>query len=366
MAELGRLHIVKKDNMPMWKSLVVRICAIIAALVVVGVLSVALIHENPFSIFGALIKGAFIDVNTLLQNTSLLLMFGLAVVPAFKMKYWNMGANGQVLMGCLAAIACMKFIPLSAPAMPNWLLIAISLVASIAAATIWSVIPAIFKAQFNTNETLFTLMMNYIAIGIVDYFVFLWDKSGSGSIGIVNLLTGKQGWIPDVFGNKYNLSIICGLVLAVIMFIYIRFTKHGFEVSLVGESVNTAKYVGINVKKVIIRSLAFCGIICGILGMLYAGNVSHTVNTSVGGLGFTAILIAWLGGFDPLVMIVTSFFVEFLETGSQYVSAAFQLNSNDFANIVVGIIFFFIIGSEFFIRYSIKINKHSKNEEDKA
>lgn len=366
MADIGRLHIAKKDNMPIWKSLVIRVCAILVALVVVGILSVVLIHENPFSIFYALATGAFIDVSTLLQKVSLLLMFGLAVVPAFKMKYWNMGANGQVLMGCLAAIACMKFIPATFKNIPNWLLIVIMLAASIAASVIWAVIPAIFKAQFNTNETLFTLMMNYIAIGIVDYFVFLWDKSGSGNIGIVNLLTGKQGWIPDVFGNKYNLSIIVGVVLAIIMFVYMRFTKHGFETALVGESVNTAKYVGINVKKVIIRSLAFCGVICGILGLLYAGNVSHTVNTSVGGLGFTAILIAWLGGFDPLVMIATAFFVEFLDTGSQYVSATFQLNSNDFANIVVGIIFFFIIGSEFFIRYSIKINKHSNNEGGRA
>lgn len=349
-------HITKNDAMPMTKAIGIRVFAILIALILVGILSMILIKENPFLIYKAMFDGAFIDVWTLLQNTALLLMFGLAVIPAFQMKFWNLGANGQVLVGCLSAIACMKFIPQKFPDISNGLLILIMALASILASCIWSVIPAIFKAYFNTNETLFTLMMNYIAITMVDYFVFTWDKTGSGTLGIVNLLNGKKGWIPDI-SNRYVLSIIVALIMTVFMFVYMKYTKHGFEVSLVGESVNTAKYVGINVKKVIIRTLLFGGIICGILGFLYAGSVSHTINKEVGGLGFTAILVAWLANFDSGVMLLTSFFVVFLDTGSKYVSTQFQLNSNDYANIVVGIIFFFVIGCEFFIRYRIQFNK---------
>ncbi len=359
-------HITKNDAMPWHKSLLIRILAILVALIVIGILSMILIKENPFMIYNAMFSGAFIDVWTLFQNTALLLMFGLAVIPAFQMKFWNLGANGQVLVGCLASIACMKFLPEKYPSISNALLILIMLICSIIAACIWSVIPAIFKAFFNTNETLFTLMMNYIALTLVDYFVFTWDKTGSGNIGIVNLLNGQKGWIPDI-GNKYVLSIIFAVVLAVIMYIYMKFTKHGFEVQLVGESVNTAKYVGINVKKVVIRTLFFGGIICGILGFLYAGSVSHTINQEVGGLGFTAILVAWLASFDPAIMLLTSFFVVFLDTGSKYVSTQFQLNSNDYANIVVGIIFFFVIGCEFFIRFKLQLNKKgSKDNEGKV
>lgn len=349
-------HISKNDAMPVWKALLIRIAAIFAALILVGILSVVLIKENPFKIYKAIWDGAFIDVWTLLQNTALLLLFGLAIVPAFRMKFFNMGANGQVLVGCLAAIACMKFIPLKNPDISNALLIAIMVLASLAASVLWSVIPAFFKAFFNTNETLFTLMMNYIAMAVVDYFVFKWDKSGSGNIGIVNLLNGQKGWIPNV-GNIYMLSIIVAILLTVIMYVYIHFTKHGFEVQLVGESVNTARYVGINVKKVIIRTLLFGGVICGIMGALYAGSVSHTVNQAVGGLGFTAILVAWLANFEPHIMVLTSFFVVFLETGTKNVSTVFQLNSNDYSNIVVGIIFFFVIGCEFFIRFKIQRTK---------
>lgn len=360
-------HVSKNDAMPVGQSLLIRLGAIVVALIVIGILSVILIKENPFAIYKTLFTGAFIDVWTLLQNVSLLLMFGLAVIPPFKMKYWNMGANGQVLIGCLAAIACMKFIPSANPNIDNTVLILIMIAASIVASIIWSVIPAFFKAFFNTNETLFTLMMNYIALALVDYFVFDWDKSGSGNIGIVNLIYNKnKGWLPDIADNKYLLTVIVAVVLTLIMFVYMKYTKHGFEVSLVGESVNTAKYVGINVKKVIIRTLLFSGVVCGILGVLYAGSVSHTVNTAVGGQGFTAILVAWLAGFNPLIMVLTSFFVVYINSGAEQVSTVFQLNSNDYANIVVGIIFFCVIGCEFFIRYKIKFNRKHKEEKEAA
>ncbi|MCQ2449425.1 MAG: ABC transporter permease [Clostridia bacterium] len=360
------MHVIKNDTMPVKKALLIRLLSILAALVFVGILSMLLIKQNPFLIYEAMFDGIMLDTWTLLQSVSLLLIFGLAVIPAFQMKFWNLGANGQVLVGCLAAIACMKFIPVSHPEISNGLLITIMVCASIAASCIWSVIPAIFKAFFNTNETLFTLMMNYIALALVEYFVFKWDKGGFGSIGIVNLLNGQKGWFPAIADNQYLISIITALVLTVFMYIYIRYTKHGFEVQLVGESYNTAKYVGINIKVTIIRTLLLGGVICGILGALYAGSVSHTINTAVGGLGFTAILVAWLAGFNPFVMMFTSFFVVALDTGSKYVSTRFQLNSNDFASIVVGIIFFFVIGCEFFIRYQIRFNKKDRTSAERS
>lgn len=343
-------HISKNENMTRWKALLVRVGGVFAALVIIGVMSVILIKQNPFKIYATLVTGAFIDVWTLLKDTAVLLIFGLAVIPAFKMKFWNMGANGQVLIGCLVAIACMKFLT---DKLPDWLIIVLMIITSILAGIIWAVIPAIFKAFFGTNETLFTLMMNYIALGLVAYFSFAWDPRGSGNLGIVNLMT-HHGWFPNI-GNKYVLVIIVAVIIDIFMFVYMKYTKHGFEVSLVGESVNTAKYVGINVKKVIIRTLILSGAICGIMGAIFAGSLEHTVNTSIcGSKGFTAILVAWLANFDPLVMVFTSFFVVFLNTGAINVSTVFQLKSTDYANIVIGIIFFCIIGCEFFIRYKIK------------
>ena len=365
-------HVSKNEAMPTYKALLIRVGGVAAALIICGIMSVILIHENPFKIYGTLVEGAFIDLWTLFNDTSILLIFGLAVVPAFKMKFWNMGANGQVLIGCLVAIACMKFLT---DKLPDAVIIVLMIVTSIMASVIWAVLPAFFKAFFNTNETLFTLMMNYVAIGVVAYFSFVWAPTGSGILGIINLMTGKA-WFPDI-GNKYVLVIAVALILDIFLFIYMKYTKHGFEVALVGESENTARYVGINVKKVIIRTLILSGIICGIMGALFAGSIEHTVNTSIcGSKGFTAILVAWLANFNPLIMLFTAFFVVFLNTGAQHVSMVFQLKSTDYSNIVVGIIFFCIIGCEFFIRYKIlpsqrlldkiarfKGNKKTKKEE---
>ncbi|MBO4428851.1 MAG: ABC transporter permease [Clostridia bacterium] len=354
-------HITKRGSVTRGRALLVRAVGVFAALVICGIMSVILIKENPFKIYGTLVTGAFIDVWTLAKDTAVLLMFGLAVIPAFKMKFWNMGANGQVLVGCFVAIACMKFL---AGKLPNAVIIILMIVTSIAAGIVWAVIPAIFKAFFGTNETLFTLMMNYIAIGIVAYFAFMWDKSGSGTIGIVNYIGSehyKVGWFPDI-GNKYVLIIAVALLVDAFMFVYMKYTKHGFETALVGESVNTAKYVGINVKKVIIRTLILSGAICGIMGAIFAGSLEHTVNDQIcGSKGFTAILVAWLAHFDPIIMIFTAFLVVFLNTGAANVSTVFQLKSTDYANIVIGIIFFCIIGSEFFIRYDIKPSQRLKD-----
>ncbi len=357
-------HITKNDSSSFIRSLSIRLGAIAAALLFVGVLGMALFKASPLTVYGSMIEGIFIDPMTLFQNTALLLMFGLAVVPAFQMKFWNLGANGQVLVGCLASVGCMIFLPKKFPDMSNTTLILIMLCASILVSCLWSVLPAIFKAYFNTNETLFTLMLNYIAITMVEYFVFKWDKSGSGRLDEVNAWTGEQGWMPPIGDGHYLFPILVASVLTVVLFVYMKFTKHGFEVSLVGESINTAKYVGINVKKVIIRTLLFGGVICGILGFIYASALEHTVTPQVGGLGFTAILVAWLAGFNPVIMMFTSLFVVSLTAGSAEISTNLQLTTNDFADIVVGIIFFFVIACEFFIRFNVKINLFKKNKKE--
>ena len=342
-------HITKRASMPFWKAAGIRALSILSALIICSILSTILIGKNPFVIFGSFVKGVFIDPWTLMQDTALLLAFGLAIVPAFKMKYWNMGANGQVLMGCLAAVYCMINFPSK---MPDAAVIPLMLVSAIAFSVIWAVIPAIFKAIFNTNETLFTLMMNYIAIGLVNHFCYKQTKYQKINIGIVNLMN-KRAWLPQL-GNKYVLPILVVALLTAFVFVYMKYSKHGYEISVVGESSNTARYVGINVKKVIIRTLVLSGIICGIIGFLYAGAISHTVSEKTATLGFTAILIAWLGKFNPLIMIGTSLFVVVMQAGTGQINTDFSLGSSDFSNMITGIVFFFIIGCEFFIKYSLK------------
>lgn len=354
-------HIVKRDSVVWYKSWIIRIAAIVAALIVSAVLTMILTSENPFSVYATMFEGAFGTsrrVWNLLQSLAMLLCVSLAVTPAFKMRFWNIGAEGQVLIGGLATAACMICF---GGKIPNALLIVVMVAASMLAGAVWAVIPAFFKAKFNTNETLFTLMMNYVGIQLVSYFVMLWESpKGSGKIGIINQ-ENHEGWLPVIGEYDYLLNIIVVLLITVFMYVYLKYSKHGYELSVVGESENTARYIGINVKKVIIRTMLLSGAICGIAGLLLVGGTNHTITTTTAdNRGFTAIMVSWLAKFNPLYMILTSFLIVFLESGADEIATVFNLNQS-FSDIITGIILFFIIGSEFFINYSVKF-RHSKKE----
>lgn len=355
-------HIAKRNGMPPLQAWLIRLASIVAALIVSALVIVVLTKENPIEVYASMIKGSFGTSRKfwiLLQNMAILLCIALAVTPAFKMKFWNLGAEGQVLVGGLASVACMFYV---GDKLPNWLLLVVMLVVSVLSGVIWGLIPAYFKSKFGTNESLFTLMMNYIAMQLVTFFINIWVPNGSNVMGLVNSDT-KAGWIPDIFGQKYLFNIIVVAVLTIVMFIYLKYSKHGYELSVVGESVNTAKYCGINVKKVIIRTMALSGAICGLAGYLLVAGTNHTISKDLaGGNGFTAIMVSWLAKFNPIIMVVSSFLIVFLQRGASQIATEFRLNES-VADILTGIIIFFLIGSEFFINYQIK--RTSTNKEDK-
>lgn len=353
-------HIAKRAHISGGKAWLIRIGAVLAALIICAIVTMLLTGENPFSVYATMFEGAFgteRKIWKLLQNLAMLLCVSLALTPAFKMRFWNIGGEGQVLIGGLATAACMILL---GGKLPNGLLIIVMLVASILAGAIWALIPAIFKANFNTNETLFTLMMNYVAIQIVSYFCMYWENpKGSGKIGVING-NSMQGWLPTIGDYDYLLNILIVLVLTVAMYIYLKYSKHGYELSVVGESENTAKYIGINVKKVILRTMFVSGAVCGIAGFLLVGGTDHTISSSTAGnRGFTAIMVSWLAKFNPIYMILTSFLLVFLSAGASQISMVFNLNES-FSDIITGIILFFIIGSEFFINYELKFRKANK------
>ena len=356
-------HIVKRGALPWYQAWGIRAAAIVLALLFCALVTSLTTGENPLQVYSTMIYGAVgtpRKIWILGQNIALLLCVSLAVTPAFRMRFWNIGGEGQVLAGSLAAAACMICL---SDKLPNGALIAVMAVSSIAAGAIWGLIPAIFKAKWNTNETLFTLMMNYVATQLVAYFVIIWESpKGSGKVGIINQAT-ELGWLPQIGNYKYLLNIIIVAVLTVGMYIYLNYSKHGYEIAVVGESERTARYVGIKVEKVIVRTMLLSGAICGIAGLLLVGGTDHTISTTIaGGRGFTAVMVSWLAKFNPIFMILTSFLLVFLDRGAGEISTAFGLN-HSFADILTGIILFFIIGSEFFITYKISFRRSAKNAE---
>ena len=355
-------HIAKRDALPWYKSFAIRSCAIVLALLVCAAVTMLMTGENPVSIYATIFKGAFGSARktwVTFQNLAVLLGISLAVTPAFKMRFWNIGAEGQVLIGCLATAACMICL---GDKLPNAALILLSLLAALAAGGIWGFLPAFFKARWNTNETLFTLMMNYIATQLAAFFIIVWEvPKGAGKIGIINQST-ESGWLPVVGGQKYLLVILVAAALTVFMYIYLNYSKHGYEIAVVGESQRTASYAGIKVDRVIIRTMVLSGAVCGLMGMLLTAGTDHTLTTTiVGGRGFTAVMVSWMAKFNPIIMIFTSLLLVVLGRGASEISSTFQLNQS-FSDILTGIILFFIIGSEFFITYCISLRRGGKKE----
>ena len=357
------VHISRRSTLPWYKNWAIRAGALILSLGVCALVTMFTTGENPLNVFGAICDASFSSQRrtwVLFQNIAMLLSVSLAVVPAFKMRFWNLGGEGQMLAGGLATTACMICLR---DVLPNGVLIPVMVICSIAAGALWGVIPAIFKAKWGTNETLFTLMMNYIAIQLVSFFIIVWEMpKGAGQIGIINQST-EIGWLPSIAGQKYLLNIIVVAILTVLMFIYMNYTKQGYEIAVVGESVRTARYIGIKVEKVIIRTMLLSGALCGLTGLLLVGGTDHTLTTTItGGRGFTAVMVAWMAKFNPIWMILTSFLLVFLDKGAGDISTKFGLNKS-FSDILTGIILFFIIGSEFFINYRISFRHSAKKEE---
>ena len=359
------IHISKRAALPWYAAWGIRAGAVLLALAACALICVVMTGQDPLQIYAAMFKGSFGSTRktwVTMQDVAMLLCISLAVTPAFRMRFWNIGGEGQTLIGCLASAACMITLR---DVLPGWAMIVCMAVSSIAAGAVWGVIPAIFKAKWNANETLFTLMMNYVATQLVAYFCVVWESpKGSGQIGIINPNT-QVGWLPVLGGQKYLLNIIVVLVLCAAMYFYLAYSKHGYEIAVVGESERTARYVGIKVNRVIIRTMLLSGAICGIAGFLLTGGTNHTLTTTlVDGRGFTAVMVSWLAKFNPIWMILTSLLLVFLDRGAADISAKFMLNKS-FSDILTGVILFFIIGSEFFISYKINFRKAAGKEEAK-
>lgn len=353
------IQISKRGAVSRKRNIAIRLAAIVLAIIVCAVITMATTGTDPFAVFSAFINGSFGSERKLwifLQDTAILLIISLAVTPAFKMHCWNLGAEGQVLAGAMAAAACMVLL---GNTMSNGALIACMVIASVVTGALWAGIPALFKAKFNTNETLFTLMMNYVATQIVAYFCVKWENPvGSCTIGVINA-QNEAGWLPQL-GNKYLLVILVAVIMTVLIYFYLNYTKHGYEIAVVGESERTARYIGIKVPRVIVRTMLFSGAICGVAGLLLVGGIHHTVSTSlVGGQGFTAVMVSWLAAFNPIVMILTSALLIFMGSGANQLASSCGLNQS-FGDILTGVLIFFIIGSEFFVQYKISFRKKNK------
>ena len=356
------IRVVKRGEIPAGKKITIRLIAVVLALIVDAMFIFFVTGLNPLDVYKAMIQGTFsttMRFSWAMRDLSSLLLIGIALAPAFKMRFWNIGAEGQTLIGCLATTTCMILL---GGKVSNFLLIVISLAAALLAGAVWGFLPAFFKAKWNTNETLFTLMMNYIAMQLASYFIIIWEvPKGAGKIGIINQAS-EAGWLPRIGGQAQLLPILVVALLTGMMYIYLTYSKHGYEIAVVGESQRTASYAGIKVDRVIIRTMVLSGAICGLMGYILTAGISHTLTTTiVDSRGSTAVMVSWMSKFNPFIMIAASLLLVTMDRGAGEISTAFSLNQS-FADILTGIILFFIIATEFFITYKVTLRKSSKKE----
>ena len=356
------MHIVKRENLTLTKKISIYAIAILASLLIGGIIcSLVSTRGTVGKFFSSLFEGCFSTTRKtkiFFKDFAILLAVSMSLIISFKMKFWNLGGNGQILMGGLAAIVCDFYL---GGKVPETLLIVLVVLSSMVAGALWAAIPAICKVFWNTNETLFTLMLNYIASGLVSFFIALWSKNGSGICP--NITFGK---LPVLFGEKLLLAILFGAVVTTIITIYLKFSKQGYELSVVGDSPNTAKYIGINV----IRTLVISGAICGLVGLILTSGLGNDYNKisseTASNLGFTAIMTTWLANCNPLFAILTCLLNTFVTKGVvDGVRQNFGMNNDSISNLVIGIVYFFIIACAFFTQYKIVFNPKTQALIDK-
>lgn len=353
------IRIVKRTDHSKTKTyLMMALCFIIALLI--STLFLYLVSgKNPFEAWLLIVEGTFgtnrrgefntIKFFQMFQEFIMLLAIALALAPSYKMRFWNIGAQGQILMAGLVTSAIMLY---GRESIPSAGIVVLSILASIIAGGIWGLIPAFFKAKYNTNETLFTLMMNYIAVLIVTLVTNIWKGSNS-QMPIINM-SGHEGWLPEIMNESSILPAILVAVLVFTTFAYFRYTKQGYEIKVVGQSVKTAEYIGINVKKVIMRTVFLSAAVSGLIGFFYVSNFDHMIMpTTSGNLGFTAIIVCWLANFNPFLMIPYAALVAFLNQGaSNLANSAFDKNLNEYSSeFIIFVIILAILIGKFFSEY---------------
>lgn len=347
------LKIVKKPDTSSTYNIMLNLGAVVFALMSAA-LVMAVFGYNPLEIYGKIIEGSTATTYRLQETVNKaipLCMLSLGVAVAFKMRFWNIGGEGQFYLGAFGA-------SLLAFAFPDWpapLLLTMMLIAGFVFGGAWALIAAFLKTKFNTNETLTTLMLNYVALKWIAYLQYgPWkDPAARGFPKFPRF--SENAILPQLF--DVHIGWIITLIMVAVVFVLFKYTKFGYEITVLGENETTARYAGMNVAKITMLAIIISGGLCGVTGMMQASAIEGSLSEQLsGGLGFTAIITAWLGKLNPILIVAVSFVFAMLLQGGAYLQSALQVPAA-VAQIIQGIILFFVLGSGFFSEYAIVSKK---------
>ena len=358
-------HIVKRENCPLWKKAAFYLGAIAIALVLGGAILLA-IGVDPVAYYTRMFTMGTIGnkiayktfINYLIRWVPLALT-ALGLSLAFKMKFWNIGGEGQFIMGALASSAAAILLgdKLSSPVM-----LIVMCLAGMLAAGLYGLIVAALKVKFGTNETLLTLMLNYVALYVLSYL--MGTKAGWNFFLKAEDLRPVPQKLPETamfptfpMGGKFelNLCVVLVILLAVAIHIYLKHTKQGYEINVVGDSIGTAKYAGMKTGRIVLRTVFLSACLIGLAAAFKMGTVGSLSTSITSDVGWTGIIVAWLSQLNTWAIMLVSALISLLHHGSVIAAATFKQVDSSFANMLQGFILFFVLAADFFIRFKIMI-----------
>lgn len=346
-----------------WFPYAVSVFAVLVALIISGFI-ILLAGGDPLRSYAAIGNAAFGNLgvfsDTIVKATPLILV-GLACSVAFRMRLWNIGAEGQFFLGAWGASAVV-LIPLLPPNTSPWIYIPVMIIAGFICGALWGFIPGFLKAHYNVNEIISTLMLNYIAIAWNNFFIFaIWSERGFQMSPMfpktawLPRLTDYSKLIPQFRGLTTHLGLLFGLVAAVVVWFIIYRSKWGYEIRLIGDNPRAADYAGINIKRNIILVMMLSGGLAGLAGMSEITGVVHRLQGAISpGYGFTGIIIAWLAKLNPFAVVIVSVLFGALILGGR------EIQPSGIPKMIQGILLVCLIASDFLLRYRVRLVRASE------
>lgn len=374
MKKQSSFRMVKREGVN-WKSIAISYIIAIVVAVVIGGILLSIQNVNPFDYYRDMFslglvgnKFAYKQVEAFIKIFTPLLLTSVALSLAFKMRFWNIGGEGQFIMGALGAGAVAYLLGDSLPAIV--ILPLMGIVGAIIGG-VYGAVVAVLKVKFNTNETLLTLMMNYLALYLLKFFGetsgdwnFFLSTESARAIFATFPDSGFMINIPTFFGSfSLNLSLVIAVLICIAIWWYLKYTKQGYEISVVGDSPNSARYAGMKVSKIVIRTIFISAALIGLAGAFYASSAGTLSTAMTNDVGWTGIIVAWLAKLNTIGIVVTSLLITVLQHGCSVASSSYSTVDANFADLLQGMILFAVLTADFFTRFKLVRNSKTTGVE---
>ena len=366
-----KFHIVKRENCPLWKKCCFYLAAVVLALGL-GAALLAALGVDPVAYYTRMFtmgtvgnKIAYKVWINYLKDFVPLVLTSVALSLAFKMRFWNIGGEGQFILGAIAsAFVAFKV----GPVLPAAITLLLMCLAAMIVAGLYGLFVAVLKIRFGTNETLMTLMLNYIALYVL---MFLGETKADwnffldpDSLRPVFASFSKIVAFPTIpMGGKFSLNIcvIFTLLIGVLVYVYLKYTKQGYEIAVVGDSAGTAHYAGMKVNTIVLRTVFLSAALIGLASAFKVGTAGILSTAITNDVGWTGIIVAWLSQLNTAVIFVVSALICVLHYGSTIAAATFSQVDSSFANMLQGVILFLVLAADFYTRFRIVPDKKGGN-----